>query len=293
MKTIIKSRAVLSIILCMIFCAFSAGAGEKFPERIVSLGPAITESLYLLKAQDRIIANTVYCLRPAEAANKEKIGTVLRADVEKIVSLKPDMVLATSLSRPEQIQIMKGVGLKVVSFPQLQTFEQLCRQFLELGKITGKSKEAEKIIKSVKCRVKRIKKKTGAFVRPKVFVQIGAKPLFAATGDSFINDFIELAGGINIASKVKTGFYSREQVIKSNPDVIIIVTMGIAGENEKKTWQKFKVLNAAKNNRIYVVDSYKMCSPTPEGFADTLEELVELFHPGHNKEERKKIKNEN
>ena len=72
----------------------------------------------------------------------------------------------------------------------------------------------------------------------------------------------------------------------SNPDVIIIVTMGIAGEKEKKTWQRFNTLNAAKNNRIYIVDSYKMCSPTPVSFADTLEMLVEIFHPEY-KEERK------
>ena len=103
--------------------------------------------------------------------------------------------------------------------------------------------------------------------------------MFAATGRYFINDYIEFAGGINIAKDAKEGIYSREQVLKANPDVIIITTMGIAGEEEKELWQKYKVLNAVKNGQIYIIDTDKITSPTPMTFVKTLEEFVHILHP--------------
>jgi len=115
--------------------------------------------------------------------------------------------------------------------------------------------------------------------KPKVFVQVGAKPLFTITGESFVNDFIRFAGGINIAQNQSSGFYSREEVLKQDPDVIIIVTMGIAGEEEKEVWQRYTTLKATQNNRIHIVDSHKVCSPTPVSFVETLMEMVSILHP--------------
>ena len=116
--------------------------------------------------------------------------------------------------------------------------------------------------------------------KPKVFVEIGAKPLFTVTRESFINEFIILGGGINIAAEAGSGFYSREKMVAQNPDVIIIVGMGVAAGQEKKLWQKFKTLSAVKNNRIYILGSDKVCSPTPVSFSEVLKEVSSLLHPG-------------
>jgi iron complex transport system substrate-binding protein len=113
----------------------------------------------------------------------------------------------------------------------------------------------------------------------KVFVQLGSKPLFAATKDFFINDLIEFARGINIFKDAQSGLVSREEVVRKNPDVIIITTMGITGEKEQKSWQQYKTVNAVKNNRIYLVDSDSMCSPTPVSFAELLETIAKILHP--------------
>ncbi len=265
------------IILTFYYNLYGRTVGD-FPERIISLGPAITENLYLLGVGDRLVANTVYCQRPPEGKNKEKIGTVIKADIEKVMVLKPDLILATSLTGSDQIEKMRSLGLRVEIFPQLESFSQICGQFLELGKLVGKAKESGGIINQIKEKVDNIKRNTRDLPKPRVFVQIGAKPLFTINKNSFLNDFIEFAGGINIASQAKTGLYSREEVLKSNTEVIIIVTMGIVGEKEKEIWQQFKTLNAVKNNRIHIMDSYKVCSPTPESFLDALEELVGFLH---------------
>lgn len=271
---------LLSILFCF---SIEIKAAEPL-QRIVSLGPAITEELYLLGIEDKLVGCTVYCEVPSQAKTKEKVGTVINVDVEKIAGLRPDLVLATTVTNHSDIKKLKRLKIKVVNFPTAKNFSQICEYFLELGKIVGREKEAMDIIKRATTKVNLIKAKVSNLPKPKVFVQTGAKPLYTAGKSSFIHDYIICAGGINIASNYRSEFdygnYSREQVIKENPEVILIVTMGIIGEQEKSTWEKFKSLNAVRNNRIYIIDSHRACSPTPLSFAEMLEEIAVLLHPG-------------
>ncbi len=254
-------------------------AEENYPQRIVSLGPAITEEIYLLKAGDRLVGSTIYCIKPPEVKNKVKVGTAIEVNLEKVVALHPDLVLATSLTNLQAKEKLKNLGIKVVTFPAAESFHKICQQFLELGRLVGKEKEAVRIIETAENKVNRIKDKVKKLTRPKVFIQVGAKPLFTMAGDTFVNDFIDFAAGINIAQDAKVGLYSREEVLRRNPDVILIVSMGIAGEKEKEIWAKYKTLNAVKTKRIYIIDPYKLCSPTPLSFAKSLEEIADILHP--------------
>ena len=249
---------------------------QTYPQRIISLAPSITEELYSLGIENRIIGVTTYCKKPVQA---QKVGTVIEVNIEKVISLQPDLVLATFLTNPKAKEKLKNLGIKVITFPSAKNFREICEQFLELGKIVGREKKAEEIVCRAKKTVSSVKQKVKELPKPKVLVQVGAKPLWVAPEDSFVNDLIESAGGINIVVDSKTGLYSREEVLKQNPDVIIITTMGIVGKEEKKIWQKYKTISAVKNNRIYIVDSDRFCSPTPVSFVDTLEEMVKILHP--------------
>jgi len=257
-------------------CAYSQ---ENYPQRIISLSPTVTEELYVLGVQDKLVGCTVYCQKPPEAEKKEKVGTVMEVNLEKIVDLRPDLVLATSLVKPEAKEKLRTLGIKVITFPAAKSFNQMCEQLLELGRIVGKEKKAQEFVAKAEDKTDVIKREIRNLPKPKVFAQIGAKPLFAATRDYFVNDFIEFAGGINIARDLNSGFYSREKVLKADPDVILVVTMGIVGEQEKKIWEKYDCLKAVKNKRIHIFDSRKLCSPTPVSFVDTLEEVVKILHP--------------
>lgn len=274
-----KSKILFITGALVFWCTGGLVFSQNHPQRIISLSPPLTEELYLLGVQDKLIGCTVYCQRPAQAQKKEKIGTVIEANLEKIISLKPDLVLTTSLTNPKTKEKLKNLGIKVVDFPSVKSFSQLCEQFLELGKIIGREKQAEEIIHQAKNNVDFIKKSIKDLPKPKVFLQIGAKPLHTVTGGSFVNDFIQFAGGINISEDAKTGLYSREEVLKQNPDVIIISTMGIVGQDEKIIWQKYETINAVRNKKIYIIDSYILCSPTPVSFVETLKELVKILHP--------------
>ena len=274
-----KKRVLFFI--CILILSYSSiligYANQVYPQRIISLGPSLTKELYLLEVEDRLIGCTIYA--PECAKNKEKVGTVIDINLERIIKLKPDLVLATSLANPKQVEKLRKLKIKVVVFHQARSFQELCDQFLKLAKLVGKEDKASQIIKEVKEKVKSIRDKTKDLKRAKVFIQVGAKPLFTAGKNSFVNDFIEFAGGINIAKDTEFGIYSREKVLEKNPDVIIIVTMGIRGIKEKEIWQRYKNINAVKSKRIYIIDSYKICSPTPTSFVETLKELVKILHP--------------
>jgi len=278
-KSIVGTVIVfISVFFLLVSLSYSENS-ETFPQRVISLSPSITEELYLLGAEDKLIGCTTYCIRPKGAKTKEKVGTVIEVNLEKIVMLNPDIILATSLTDSKAVEKLKNLGIKIESFPASKNFNELCNEFLKLGKIVGKKNKAEEIVNDAKNKIDIIKRKTENMPHPTIFVQIGSSPLFAATDDYFIDDFINFAGGINIAENSKSGLYSREEVIKRNPDVIVIVTMGIAGDKEVKIWKNYKTLMAVKNNRIYILDSYRLCSSTPVSFVDTLKDFVEILHP--------------
>jgi len=274
------NRIVTAIILFNIFSASFCFSQEApfYPQRIISLGPALTEQIYLLDAQDKLVGVTRYCQRPAQAQEKEKVGTVLEANLEKIAYLEPELVLATGLTNPKTIEKLKRLNINVVSFTQAKDFSQISEQFLALARLLGKEEQAEGILSRAKRRIDVLKRRVKHLAKKKVFAQVGANPLFAAGPDSFINDCIRLAGGINVVSGTRSGLYSREKVLQDNPDVIIITTMGIVGIEEKERWQNFKSLSAVKNNQIYIVDEYIFCSSTPPSFVQALEKMVALLH---------------
>jgi iron complex transport system substrate-binding protein len=275
---LVVSVIVILMLVYLPVAGFAAAEG-KLPERIVSLGPAITEKLFLLGAADRLVGVTTYCQRPPEARRKEKIGSVTHASIEKIVQLKPDLVLATSLTEARAIARLKHLGLDVRVYEQPASFDDMNRQFIELGCVVGKKKEAEEIVAASVRAVEAVKKRVAGLVRPKVFIEVGAKPLFTVPKDSFMNDFIEFGGGVNIAREAPSGFFSTEEVLKQDPDVIIIVTMGITGEIERRRWRSFPVLSAVKHDRIFLMDSYSTCSPTPVTFVQALEQITAMLHP--------------
>jgi ABC-type Fe3+-hydroxamate transport system substrate-binding protein len=266
---------VLSLLILGRALAFPA---PSIPQRIISLVPNITEELFDLGAQDRLVGVTIYCQRPPEAQTKERVGTVLEVNVEKIISLRPDLVIASPLTDHKQLQKLQAVGIRVEIFPPPRDFQALCVGFLQLARLVEKQEQARAIIHQAEGELAIIKERAKGLPKPRVFVQIGERPLVAAGGDSFIDDFVTFAGGVNIAREVKTSVYSREEVVRKNPDIIIIAKMGLAGEQEKAAWVKYKTIRAVQTKRIYTVDPYRFCSPTPLSFVEQVRELARLFH---------------
>lgn len=212
----------------------------------------------------------------------EKIGSLMEINMEKIVSLRPDLVLATALTQPAYIKKLRQLGLRVIKFSKPDSFNAICAQFLELGQLLGLEKKAEKITARVRLIVGRITRAVSGFPPRTVFLQVGSRPLFASVPGSFTNDYIRLAGGKNIAAHQNTGMITTEKVVAMNPDIIIIAIMGTetgTAAREKAKWMRFSSLNAVKNHCVYTVNPDIICSPSPLTFATALRLIASLIHP--------------
>ncbi len=251
-------------------------------ERIVSLGPTNTENVFLLGAGERLLGNTRYCVRPEAAKLKAKVGSVMQVSVEKIISLQPDLVLATAFTKPAQVRQLQKKGYQVVRFSQPRSFAEICQHFIELGQLLGLEDYARQIVEEAQRDVALIQQRVAHLPRQKVFLQIGTTPMFGATPESFTHDFIVLGGGVNILNDQGRGTTNVEKVIAQNPDLIIIAIMGsesgIAHEELQK-WLKIPIIKATQTNRVEVINPNLVCSPSPATFAQTLGVFAELIHP--------------
>ena len=263
------------IIALLLICHLISSAQEA--KRIVSLVPWMTKSLYLMGEQNRLVGCTSYC--PVEATDKIPIvASAVNVSIEKTLILKPDLIIASSLIKPETIDNLKKLNLWVEYMPYPKSFDEICTDFIWLGELVGQGAKARTIVSQQKERLAKLKAGIPSGQNRKIFIQIGAKPLFCAIPNTFMDDFIRFSGGINIAAELRTGNITREYVLKQNPDIIFIVTMGMVAEEERDTWLKYPSLSASKNKRIFILDSNKTCSPTPILFVDALDEMIKLIY---------------
>ncbi len=281
-------KAIVLLAIAFLFFAGACPAGPPQPgkagelprpARIVSLSPAVTESLYLLGLKDNIAGVTTYCNRPGDARTKPVVGTVIEPDIEKIVKLRPDLVLTMSLTNQKALAKMRSLGLNVLTYEIPRTFFGLCDVFLQIGRATGTAGEARRIVDAARSDVDAIRAATRKLKKPRVMIELGSKPFFVATADFFVNDYLEFAGAFNIFKDAPSGNVGREEAVMRNPDVIIIVTMGVSGKSEREAWRRYMSVNAVKSGRIFVIDSDDVCSPTPPGFVRSLKRIAALLHP--------------
>ena len=271
---------ILSLIAAILFvtsCNQTSYREKQSTEnglRIISLAPSITKELVSLNMVENIVGITSYC--DISATNKDLIvGTATEVNIEKVLLLKPDIVFASGLTKENTIVALKKNGIKVHRFNKMQSFDDICNHFIELGKLTGKVDLAKSIVSKSKKKVDSLSNSIPTqYDKLTVFFQIGAKPIFTVIPNTFMNDYITLAKCINIAEDLKKGTITRESVLQRNPDIIFIVTMGIVGDDEKNIWESYTNLNAIKNKKIFIIDSSIASTPTVLSFTKTLEQII-------------------
>ena len=252
------------------------------PTRIIALAPSITEIIYDLGQEKRIVGVTQYSTYPLEAGSLPRVGSYVRLDIEKIVALKPDLCLATKDGNPKHIVdkiVSLGIPVYVVNPRNLQ---QIMDTITRLGSLLHAEQAAADLVSDMAKRIGRIQAqvKRGSY-KPRVFFQIDAEPLFSAGTDTFIHELIELAGGINTtAGDVSYPRYSWEDIIVLQPDIVLISSMagGLAPEYLVNSWKRWNLLSAVKNDRIFVVDAELFDRPTPR-LVDGLEVIAAIIHP--------------
>ncbi|OGX13906.1 MAG: hypothetical protein A2351_03605 [Omnitrophica bacterium RIFOXYB12_FULL_50_7] len=251
------------------------------PQRIVSLSTVVTEEIFLLGEGKRLVGRSHFCVRPAEAQKIPEAGNIVDINLEKVVSLAPDLVTVTPMLDPRAVAKMRALGLRVETFAPAKNFKGVNESFLRLARMLGKEAEAARIVEEQERAMELLRRKVPPSSELSVFLEIGAEPLVTVTKDSFLNDLIEFAGGKNIAKGAERALYSREKVLSQDPDMIIISSMGFDGEKEKQMWRKYPELKAVLGNRIVIVNSDLFCSPTPVTFTRALESMIHILHANY------------
>ncbi len=198
------------------------------PQRVVSLSPAVTEILFALGAGDLLVGRTDFCTYPPEAALIPSIGGISNLNIEKILSLNPDLVISGSMVGKKVTDQMDAMGTPMVCVIEKPRFEALYGNITAIGRLVGKEHEADSLVEDLKQKVDRLLADTSlsSFHSPLstcyYVVGFGAGGNFTAGGNTFINDIIGMAGGRNIAEDIDGWSYSLEALVKEDPDYIIV-----------------------------------------------------------------------
>ncbi len=252
------------------------------PRRIISFAPNITEIVFALNQGHRLVGTTQFSDYPEEAKALPIVGSYVNLNVEKIVALKPDLCIATKDGNPiDAVRFLESLKIPVYAVDP-RDLDTVIKTITEIGVLLDAKIEAKRLVNDMNRRIERVKSRVSLLSRrPKVFYQIGISPIVSAGTNTCIDGLIQMAGGENLA-KGPAAYprFSHEQVLTLSPEVLIITSMarGEVFERVKAQWRQWPDMPAAKNNRIFLLDSALLDRPSPR-MVEGLELLLNVIHP--------------
>ena len=251
----------------------------KAATRVVSLAPSITETIFALGMGDILKGRTDYCDYPAEVQRIPSIGNLTEPDIEAIAELNPDIVIASTHFTKESLEKLTALSIPVVVLAEEDSFEGVYRTIEDIGRLTGAQDAGASLINSMKDTVNSVKEAVIGKEKPSVYYVIGFGEYgeFTAGGDTFINQIIEMAGGNNIASGIKGWSFSLEQIIDSDPDILVCSKFRNA-KNLLIETNGYKDLKAVQTGNLFEIDNNMLDRQGPR-LAEGLKALAEILHP--------------
>jgi iron complex transport system substrate-binding protein len=250
------------------------------PQRIVSLAPNITETLFALGLGPQVVGVTTYCTYPEEAKKVTRVGDTLRPNLEQIIALRPDLVLVSTASQLEEFRAkLYQAGIPVFAVKSV-SIEEIFTSIETIGQITNREAQAGELVLGLRKRLNAVMDRVANKQRPKVLFIVGTEPLITAGRGAFITDIIKLAGGDSITADLPTDWpaYSTETAIAKAPEVIILPGLKHGNQEPMKLPEGLQVTPAAREGRTYNIDDELILRPGPR-IIDGLEQMSKLFHP--------------
>lgn len=254
------------------------------PQRIVSLSPSNTEILFAIGAGDRVVGVTDYCDYPPEVVEKVEKGEIQRVggystvNVERVLALKPDLVLASYGNGLETIETLRKF-VRVLAFDP-KDIKGIERTILAIGKATGCYENAEKLVSEMEKKLSEIKTKEKSGKR--VVHIVWNDPIWVSGKKTFIDEAIAIAGGVNAFNFTGWRIVSIEELIVANPDVIIVSSGSGMGKGRDVVYEwvlsesRLKSVNAVKNGKVFVIDSDIISRPGPR-IVDAVEQIYRFL----------------
>ena len=257
------------------------------PMRIVSLVPSATEIIYALGAEDRLVGRTDYCEFPAAAKAKPSVGGMVNPSLEVLVTLKPDLVIATDEgNREETFQQLARLRIPtyLVHATRLSALEDMIAR---IGALTGREAAVGPLTDGLKRRVEAVRRAVAPHPRPRVLYVIWPEPLIVPGRQSLLTELIDVAGGESVTRQQDQAYvrFSVEAAVALAPQVIVLADHASAngpssgaGRPEPEKWRRFSSVPAIRAGRLYSVDLSILHRYGPS-VVDGLESLARLIHP--------------
>ena len=260
-----------------------AGRRVRLPlriERIVSLAPNLTEIVYAVGAGDRLVGDTEYCDYPPEAKNVAKVGDTIRPSIERIIALKPQVVLVSTASQLEAFTKQLDEQKIAVYVTNPRSLEEVFRSIETLGDLFGEHDHAAGVVTELRKRADEIEAAIKQVKPVRVFYQVSGEPLYTIGRDAYLTDLVRRAGGISVTADVPDAFprFSDEAALAARPEAIILPTGGSMGTANSSVASPLRNSPAVLNNRVYRIRDDHLSRPGPR-LVDGLEEMARALHP--------------
>ena len=295
----LSALAWLAVVVCVAFSACTPGrtanngaareitddAGRRVSipakvDRVVSLAPNLTEIVFAVGAGDRLVGRTSYCDFPPEAKAVAEVGDTLHPSLERIIALKPQVVLVSTASQLEVFtQQLQGQNIAVyVTDPH--DLEGVFRSIGQIGEIVGEKDKANLLVQKLRERTNAVESAVKQKQPVRVFYQVSGEPLYTIGHDSFITDLMRRAGGASVTADVPGAWpkYSNESALAARPEAIILPTGGSMGSANANVADALRQSPAALQGRVYKINDDHLARPGPRS-VDGLEEMARALHP--------------
>jgi iron complex transport system substrate-binding protein len=254
------------------------------PQRIVSLAPSLTETVFALGLGDRLVGVSTYCDYPPEATRIDRVGTFLTPNVEAIVVKRPDVVLAIpSPGNRGGVDALQQLGMRVIVVDP-GSLEEIKQMILRLGRDLEREREANALVGHIDDHLARVQARVAGVPRRKTLMVVGHTPLIAVGRGTFQDELIDLAGGTNVAAAADSSWphLSLEYAIAAAPEVIVDTTMG----NEERPgasaalafWEQYPTIPAVRSGHVYGYKDYQLLRPGPR-IGQASEAMARYLHP--------------
>jgi iron complex transport system substrate-binding protein len=260
-----------------------AGRNVTLParvERVITLAPNLTEIVFAIGAGDRVVGNTSYCDYPGEAKNVAKVGDTLQPSLERIIALRPQVVLVSTASQLEVFtQQLQSRNIAVfVTDPH--DLEGVFKSIEQIGRMLDHEQQAQALVQKLRERTNAVEQTVKQAQPLRVFYQVSGEPLYAPGQDAFVTDLMRRSGGTSVTADLPGAWlrYSNESALAARPEAIILPTGGSMGAANSQVAEALRNSPAVQAGRVYKINDDYLARPGPRAVIG-LEEMARALHP--------------
>ncbi|MGH7915280.1 MAG: ABC transporter substrate-binding protein [Candidatus Binataceae bacterium] len=264
----------------LLAAALSIGAAAAPPMRIVSLAPAVTETLFALNEGDAVVGVSTYCDYPPAATHLPKAGTFLTPNIEAIAALRPDLIIGPGLSSSRrEVRTLEAMGYPTMTVDD-NSLDGIERSIALIGARTGEQEAARRLLGTIQAHIDQIHARVDRTKPRTVVMLVGHEPMVAVGRGTYLDDLLHLAGGNNIADLSAQNWprLSIEYIIAMRPEVILDGAMGSDAKTPAGFWARYPTIPAVRNHRVFGYPQDPVLHPGPRVW-QSLELLARRIHP--------------